>query len=1195
MFVADIKSIKVKLASPQDITGWCNGEVKKPETINYRTQRPEKDGLFCEKIFGPVKDYRCACGKYRGIRYKGQVCDRCGVEITSATVRRDRMGYIKLAAPVSHIWFLRSIPSIMGMVLNIPQQSLEKVVYFAGYIVTECREDEKKKVLKEIEEEFQNKLKEFQNSAKESKLSKKDQESFLFELKEAKDKALNELKSIELFKVFSEKQYSHLAMKYGEVFEAGTGAEVLRKLFEKVDLKNLVKNLEKKIEEMEGADKKKALLRLRILRGMAKNGVRPEWMFMTVLPVLPPSLRPMVQLDGERYASSDLNDLYRRVINRNNRLKYLLEIDAPEVIVRNEKRMLQEAVDALIDNGMRKSQTTTMATTGGKRNLKSLSDMLKGKKGRFRQNLLGKRVDYSGRSVIASGPNLAMNYCGLPKTMALELFKPFVIAKLLEKGIAYNIRGASRLIEDKTEDIWEALEEVVANKVVLINRAPTLHRLSVQGFYPILIEDKVIRIHPLVCEAFNADFDGDQMAVHLPLSTKAQQEARELMLSGNNLLKPATGKPVINLRLEMVLGCYWLTSIKEKAKGEGKIFASKNEAILAYDSNIVDLRAKIKVRIDKDIIETTVGRILFNNALPEGYKFFNDTADKGKITKLTGDIIHHFDNETANKTIDKMKNLGFEYATLSGTSWGMDDLILPKEKSEMIAQAEKKVEQIEDFYQKGLLSPEEKSVQIIQVWQETKDELEHKIPGLLPKDGPVWTIVDSGSRGSWAQPVQMAGMKGLVINALGQTMELPVKSSFKEGLKVLEYFISTHGARKGTSDTALRTAAAGYLTRRLVDVGHGILIREEDCQDKTGTILYKKDSDSINQDFKYKIIGRICLEDVPGVIKSGQMIGMEEAAKIVEKGIEKLTVRTPLSCKCTKGICQKCYGWDLGNNKMIGIGQAVGIVAAQAIGEPGTQLTLKTFHSGGVAGVSDITQGLPRVEEILEGRIPKGKAVLSTVQGVVKEIVASEKQKIIRIKPEKKDDLIEFEIPSHRGVWVQKGDVIEKGQQLCEGSIDFKELFKLTGKETTLKAIIKEIQSIYVSQGVNIHDKHVEIIIGQMFARVKIKDPDNSEFSIGEVIDEKVLIEINKQRRKDKEKEIKYDDLFLGISAVSLTSGSWLSSASFEQTSRVLIRAAIDGREDKLEGLKENVIIGKLIPAGTAYDIQPEDSQDTDD
>lgn len=1184
MFVSDIKSVKIKLASPKEIMAWGVGEVKKPETINYRTQRPEKDGLFCERIFGPVKDYKCACGKYRGIRYKGQVCDRCGVEITSASIRRDRMAYIKLAAPVSHIWFLRSMPSMMSMVLSIPQQALEKVVYFAGYVVTSVNEEERKNLLKEIEEEYQNKLKGFKQSTANSKITKKEADSFMSELKEAKDKAILELKSIEELKVYSEKQYSNLAYKYGEVFEAGTGAEVISKLFEKVDLEKRLKEIQENIDSYDGVEKKKALLRIRALKGMIKNNIRPEWMFLTVLPVLPPSLRPMVQLDGERYASSDLNDLYRRVINRNNRLKYLLEIDAPEVIVRNEKRMLQEAVDALIDNGMRKSQTTTMATTGGKRTLKSLSDMLKGKKGRFRQNLLGKRVDYSGRSVIASGPNLPLNYCGLPKKMALELFKPFVIAKLLEREAAYNIRGATRLIEEQTEDIWASLEEVVRDKVVLLNRAPTLHRLSIQGFYPILIEDRVIRLHPLVCEAFNADFDGDQMAVHLPLSDEAQREARELMLSGRNLLKPATGKPVTNLRLEMVLGCYWLTTIVDKAKGEGKIFGSKNEAILAYDTGIVDLRAKILIRIDNEFIETTVGRVLFNNALPDGFDFVNDLIDKGKISKVAGDIIHKYDNEVSIKALDKMKELGFEYATLSGTSWGMDDLSIPKEKKEMIEEAEKKVEKINEFYQKGLLSAEEKNIQVIGVWQETKNVLEKMIPERLPKHGPVWNIVDSGSRGSWAQPVQMAGMKGLVINALGQTMELPVKSSFKEGLQVLEYFISTHGARKGTSDTALRTAAAGYLTRRLVDVGHDVIVREADCKDKTGEIIKREDADKMGQDFKYKIIGRTCLEDIKGIIKAGEIIGLEESKKIIEKEIKEINLRTPLACKCAEGVCQKCYGWDLGNNKEVKIGQAVGIVAAQAIGEPGTQLTLKTFHSGGVAGVSDITQGLPRVEEILEARQPKGKAEISTVDGKVVSIKAEGKKKIIQIQSDSKNkDIVEFEIPAQRGVFVKKGDDVKKGDKLCEGSVDFKQLFKLTGKERTQKAIIEEIQEIYVSQGVNIHDKHVEIIVGQMFARGKIKDAGGSTHSIGEIIDTKKAKEISKALKKEGKDPIKTGDIFLGISSVALSAGSWLSSASFEQTSRVLIRAAIDGKEDDLDGLKENVIIGKLIPAGTGY------------
>ena len=1184
MFVSNIKSIKIKLASPKEIMSWGVGEVKKPETINYRTQRPEKDGLFCEKIFGPVKDYKCSCGKYRGIRYKGQVCDRCGVEITTSSIRRERMAYIQLAAPVSHIWFLRSMPSMMSMILSIPQQQLEKVVYFAGYVITNVNEEQRQILLKEIAEEYQNKLKGFKQSTANSKITKKESDAFMAELKDAKDTAILELKSIEKLKVLSEKLYSNLALKYGEVFEAGTGAEVVRKLFVDINLEDRLQEIRDGLETCDGLERKKSLLRIKVLKGMIKNKIRPEWMFLTVLPVLPPSLRPMVQLDGERYASSDLNDLYRRVINRNNRLKYLLEIDAPEVIVRNEKRMLQEAVDALVDNGMRKSQTTTMATTGGKRTLKSLADMLKGKKGRFRQNLLGKRVDYSGRSVIASGPNLSFNYCGLPKKMALELFKPFVIAKLLEKEAAYNIRGATRLIEEQTEDIWASLEEVVKNKVVLLNRAPTLHRLSVQGFYPILIEDKVIRLHPLVCEAFNADFDGDQMAVHLPLSAAAQKEARELMLSGNNLLKPATGKPVTNLRLEMVLGCYWLTSIKKKVKGEGKVFASKNEAILAYDTDIVDLQALIKIRVKGKFLETTVGRVLFNNALPDGFEYVNDLIDKSKISKVAGDIIHHYDNDIAIKALDKMKDLGFEYATLSGVSWGMDDLSIPEEKPKMIEKAEKDAEKINTFYQKGLLSAEEKNIQVIQIWQETKNKLEKMIPERLPKDGPVWAIVDSGSRGSWAQPVQMAGMKGLVINALGQTMELPVKRSFKEGLHVLEYFISTHGARKGTSDTALRTAAAGYLTRRLVDVGHNTIIRTKDCKNKTGELILKSDADKLGQDFEYKIIGRVCLEDIKGIVKKGEILGLEETKKILDKGITEIRLRTPLTCKCADGVCQKCYGWDLGNNKEVKIGQAVGIVAAQAIGEPGTQLTLKTFHSGGVAGVSDITQGLPRVEEILEARQPKGKAMISEVNGKVVSIKTEGKSKTIYIQSDSKDkDMVEYEVVGQKGVFVKKGDKVILGQQLCEGSVDFKELFKLAGKEITQKAIIEEIQEIYISQGVNIHDKHVEIIVGQMFARGRISDVGGSELSEGEIIDTKRVKTMNKELKKDGKKPIKTSDIFLGISAVALSSGSWLSSASFEQTSRVLIRAAIDGKEDNLSGLKENVIIGKLIPAGTGY------------
>ncbi len=1188
MFAADVKSIKIKLASPKDILAWSSGEVKKPETINYRTQRPEKDGLFCEKIFGPVKDFRCACGKYRGIRYKGQICDRCGVEITSSSVRRERMGYIGLAAPVSHIWFLKSSPSLIGLILNLPEQQLEKVVYFASYIISEVHEGEKERILKEIEEEYQVKAKAIKGNKKsegETKEANKEADKSLFDLKEARDNAKQELNSIMPMRILSEKEFATLSLKYGEIFEAGTGAEAVRKLFEKVDCKKTLDSLYEELEDCEGLERKKLLSRIRVFKGLVANGLRPEWMFMTVLPVLPPNLRPMVQLDGERYASSDLNDLYRRVINRNNRLKYLLEIDAPEVIVRNEKRMLQEAVDALIDNGMRKGQTTT-ATTGGKRLLKSIADMLKGKKGRFRQNLLGKRVDYSARSVIAAGPDLKMNTCGLPKEMALELFKPFVIAKLLQQGLAFNIRGASRLIEDQIEEVWAALEEVVKDKVVLLNRAPTLHRLSIQGFYPILIEDKVIRIHPLICEAFNADFDGDQMAVHLPLSGKAQTEARELMLSGQNLLKPATGAPIVNMRLDMVLGCYWLTQMQEGAKGENKIFASKNEAIMACDNGYVDLRAKIKVRISNAIVETTVGRIFFNNAMPEDYHYVNESMDKDKIGKTLSHIISNYGNAIAIKAIDKVKDLGFEYATLSGISWGMDDLKIPTEKKQMLKDAEDKVNKIQEYYQRGFLSAEEKGEQVIEIWQKTKNDLEKLIPKVIPENGPVTTIVKSGSRGSWAQPVQMAGMKGLVINPAGQTMEMPVKSSFKEGLNVLEYFISTHGARKGTSDTALRTSAAGYLTRRLVDIGHIAMVKEDDCKDKDGYIVYKKDSEENGQNFVYKIVGRFALENIGKYAEKGEIIDWDNARKIKDdNSITQVLIRSPLSCKSFNGVCKKCYGWNLGNNKLVELGEAVGIVAAQAIGEPGTQLTLKTFHSGGVAGVSDITQGLPRVEEILEARVPKGKAVVSYVDGKVKEIAASPGQKIIRINPKGKDvisdDVVEYLIPSQRAIWAEKGQEVVRGQQLCEGSLDYKEMFKLVGERETERLIVKEIQYIYASQGVNIHDKHIEIIVKQMFSRIRIKDPKDSKFVMGEI---SVLDDVRKENdERNKKEEVTYDQMFLGASNVALTSNSFLSAASFEQTSRVLIKAAIEGREDKLEGLKENVIIGKLIPAGTGF------------
>ena len=1183
MRVQDLQSIRIKIASPEEILKWSHGEVVKPETINYRTQKAEKDGLFCEKIFGPEKDYQCYCGKYRKIRYKGIICDRCGVEITTSSVRRERMGHIKLACPVSHIWFLRGLPSIMAIILSKPMQQLEKVIYFASYIIIEVDEAAKKIVLGEIESEFKIKQKTKNTEVKNKKELKND----LDDLKQAKDRAREEVLSLSPLKILSEIDFHNLSLKYGEVFKAGTGAETLRKVFSEIDLKKEISALKKKIEgnidnDLVG-EKRNNLRRLKLMESMFKTKIQPEWMFLTVLPVLPPDLRPMVQLDGGRYASSDLNDLYRRVINRNNRLKYLLDIFSPDVIVRNEKRLLQEAVDALIDNGMRKGQMT-QATTGGKRLLKSLADILKGKQGRFRANLLGKRVDYSGRSVIVVGPNLKMSECALPKKMALELFKPFVIKKILDKELAYNVRGASRLIDTETPEVWASLEEVVKDKVVMLNRAPTLHRLGIQAFKPLLIEEDVIRLHPLVCSAFNADFDGDTMAVYLPLSNKAQEEAKKLVLSGKNLLKPATGEPVITPTQDIVLGCYWITKIKENALGKNKIFGSKNEAILAKDTGVIDLRAKIKVRMNDVLIETTVGRILLNNALPKEYPFQNLEVDSRKLKSIISDFIRIFDNEIANKSLDKIKKLGFEYSTISGITWGMDDLIVPEEKKDFISSAEKEIEKIDGYYQKGLLSREEKKEKAIEVWERTKLKIEELVPKTLPPLGPVFSIISSGARGSWSQPVQMTGMKGLVINPAGQIIELPIKSSYKEGFDVLEYFISTHGARKGTVDTALRTSTAGYLTRRLIDVAHEIIVTEEDCKDKEGLVVFREDSEKIGQEFRFKIVGRISLDEIKGkkseiIVKKGEIIDWKKAKKITDLGIEEVRIRSLLTCKSSRGACQKCYGWDMGNNELVKLGSAVGIIAAQAIGEPGTQLTMRTFHVGGVAGGRDITQGLPRVQEIFENRVPGGKALISKTDGIVKEIT---KDRIINIETKGKGfktEIIEYKIPLKTAILVEKGQEIEKGEQLCEGSVDLKELYKVRGLKYTQFHILNEVQGIYNSQGVGIHDKHFEAIIKQMFSRVRIKDPGDTSFSSGEVVERLIVAEKNKKVSK----KATFKELLLGISKVALTTDSFLSAASFQETSRVLIKAAIEGKEDRLRGLKENVIIGKLIPAGTGF------------
>jgi len=1189
MKVSDLQSIKIKLASPQEILEWSWGEVTKPETINYRTQRPEKDGLFCEKIFGPTKDYQCYCGKYKGIRFKGIICDRCGVEVTHSQVRRERMGHIKLASPCSHIWFLKGVPSIMGQILDIPMQKLEKVIYFSAYIVTKVDEEARKKILAEIDKEYQSKVKAAKSQFKKNS---KQLKKTLHELEQAYQKAKKEVLELKKFDILSEIDYRNLSLKYGEMFEAGTGAETLKKIFKNINLVEEISKLEKQLSKKQQIDRRKMLRRLKIFKKMHKEKIRPEWMFLEVLPVLPPDLRPMVQLDGGRFASSDLNDLYRRVINRNNRLKYLLEISAPEVIVRNEKRMLQEAVDALIDNGMRKTQTTR-ASTGGRRELKSLADMLKGKQGRFRRNLLGKRVDYSGRSVIVVGPELRLSEVGIPKKMALELFKPFVIHKILSRELAYNVRGASRLIEEEIPEVWALLEEVVKEKLVLLNRAPTLHRLGIQAFRPILIEGEAIRIHPMVCKAFNADFDGDQMAVFVPLLEEAQKEAREIMLSSLNLLKPATGLPVVSLSKDIVLGCYWLTTLKEGKKGEGKVFSSPEEAVLAYELKHVDLRAKIKVRINDTFIETSVGRILFNQALPEDFPFQNKRIKLKELREIVGEIIEKNKTESGylpivGETLDKIKEIGFEYSTKSGITWGMDDLKVPPKKAEIIARAEKKEEKIKKEFEKGLLSPEERDGEIIKIWQEAKSEIVEELSKTLPKDGPVFMMVDSGARGSWTQPVQMAGMKGLVVNPMGRIIKLPVKSSYTEGFNVLEYFISTHGARKGTADTALRTAKAGYLTRRLIDVSHEVLVCEEDCGDRKGIVVFRKDAEEIGQKFIFKILGRYCLEDIKVkgkvIVRKGEIIDFDKARAIVDAEIEQVRVRSPLSCKCRRGVCQKCYGWDLGRNRLVKLGEAVGIVAAQAIGEPGTQLTLRTFHSGGVAEGGDITQGLPRVEEVFENRVPGGEAIMSEVDGKV--VSVDQKKKIVKISPltnKNKGKVIEYRIPLDAAIWVKSGQEVKKGEQLCEGSLNLKKLYRLRGIEETWRYIVNEVQKVYASQGVDLHDKHIEIITRQMFSRVRIKDEGDSDFIPGEIVEKSEFIEENLKLKKQGKKPARAVQLLLGISKVSLTTGSFLSAASFQETSRVLIKAAIEGKEDKLLGLKENVIIGKLIPAGTGF------------
>ncbi|MDE2071521.1 MAG: DNA-directed RNA polymerase subunit beta' [Patescibacteria group bacterium] len=1198
----DFDAVRIRPASPERILEWSHGEVTKPETINYRTQRPEKNSLFDEKIFGPEKDYECYCGKYRGIRYKGIVCEKCGVEITRAIVRRERMGHVDLAVPVSHVWFLRSIPSRLASILGISSSDLEKVVYFAGYMVSAVHEKEKNRILGELDAEYKAKLKNLQDDKSKEKMK----ELFL--------EAKKDIEAIRVGAVLDEPRYHRYAIKYGAMFEAGIGAEALYALCKSLDLKALAKEVEAALEDAGAAEREKLTKRLSALRAMIRANVRPEWMFLSRIPIIPPGLRPMVALEGGRHATSDVNDLYRRVINRNNRLKKLLEIHAPEVILRNEKRILQEAVDALIDNSIRHGGAAYSATTQARtRPLKSLSDNLKGKHGLFRQNLLGKRVDYSGRSVIVVGPELRLNQCGLPKHMALELFRPFVIGKLLEKELAYNIRGAGRLIDEGVPEVWAILEEVIKDKYVLLNRAPTLHRLGIQAFQPILIEGNAIQLHPMVCPAFNADFDGDQMAVHVPLSPEAQAEAREIMAAHRNILKPGDGQPVVASKLlDILLGTYWMTKEVTGMRGEGSIHPSPNAAILAYDYGQVGFQAKVKVlpsekekyaQFGGQLFETTVGRLLFNTALPSDYPFVNDPINKDKLASLVDDLINRYGLEKVPEILDRVKNFGFRYVTRSGITWSLDDIRIPPQKTAIVAEAQKKSDQIVKHWQDGLLSEEERYRMNLEIWHDAKAQVEKLIPASLPKYGSVEDMLKSKARGSVAQLTQMAGMKGLIASPTGEAIEFPITKSMKEGLSPIEYFITTHGSRKGLSDTALNTAKAGYLTRRLFDVAQDIVVTMEDCGIKEGLDITRESASGIGTFMAAHLEGRYAAADIEiadkVVYKKGHFITHKDAKHIEESGVASAYVRSPVACRAPQGICAKCYGADLGTMKPVALGEAVGTVAAQAIGEPGTQLTMRTFHAGGAASVGgDITQGLPRVEEIFERRAPRNPAVVAEVSGEVFEIkddpesTGAIKDKIIVVAPDiehkkKGKDMVEFPVNARRIPLVKAGDKVEKGQLLTDGSADLQDLFKYAGKDKTQEYIISEVVKIYELQGANISTKHLEVIIRQMFSRVRVKENGDSIFSGGDVIASFELEAANSAIAEKGGQKATAEPLIMGILDVSLSRPSFLSAASFQNTTRMLIKAALYGAVDKLEGLKENVIIGRLIPAGTGFKGSP--------
>ncbi|MFJ8514251.1 DNA-directed RNA polymerase subunit beta' [Lysinibacillus xylanilyticus] len=1201
--VNEFEYMKIGLASPDKIRSWSYGEVKKPETINYRTLKPEKDGLFCERIFGPTKDWECHCGKYKRVRYKGVVCDRCGVEVTRAKVRRERMGHIELAAPVSHIWYFKGIPSRMGLILDMSPRALEEVIYFASYVVIEPG-------------------------------------------------ATN----LESKQLLSEKEYRAYREKFGNTFEASMGAEAIKKLLGKIDLEDETHSLKEELKSAQGQRRTRAIKRLEVVESFRNSGNSPEWMILDVLPVIPPELRPMVQLDGGRFATSDLNDLYRRVINRNNRLKRLLDLGAPSIIVQNEKRMLQEAVDALIDNGRRGRPVTGP----GNRPLKSLSHMLKGKQGRFRQNLLGKRVDYSGRSVIVVGPNLKMYQCGLPKEMAIELFKPFVMKELVERGLAHNIKSAKRKIERLNNDVWDVLEDVIREHPVLLNRAPTLHRLGIQAFEPTLVEGRAIRLHPLVCTAYNADFDGDQMAVHVPLSAEAQAEARLLMLAAQNILNPKDGKPVVTPSQDMVLGNYYLTLERETARGEGTIFYGPNEVLIAYDTGHVHLHTRIAIKAsslnnptfteeqNNMFLLTTVGKVIFNEILPKSFPYINEPTafnleeetpdkyfvnltideetlkeleadadyngldEKGKVDaqrtavlrkhfasvpvvnpfrkKFLGNIIaevfKRFHITETSKMLDRMKNLGFKYSTRAGITVGVSDIVVLPDKGEILAVAQEKVDKVQAQFRRGFITEEERYDRVISSWSAAKDEIQSKLMQSLEKTNPIFMMSDSGARGNASNFTQLAGMRGLMANPAGRIIELPIKSSFREGLTVLEYFISTHGARKGLADTALKTADSGYLTRRLVDVAQDVIVREDDCGTDRGlTIGALMEGTELIEALDERIIGRHTKKTIMHpetgevILEKDGLIDQDIARAIIEIGIEEVTIRSAFTCNTKHGVCKKCYGMNLATGEEVEVGEAVGIIAAQSIGEPGTQLTMRTFHTGGVAG-DDITQGLPRIQEIFESRNPKGQSVISDIAGTVSDITEI-REGLKEITIEGEVETRKYAAPYNARLKVQEGDFVERGQVLTEGSIDPKQLLKVKDVLTVQEYLLKEVQKVYRMQGVEIGDKHIEVMVRQMLRKVRVIEAGDTELLPGSLLDIHQFSEANADAVLNGKNPATCRPVILGITKASLETESFLSAASFQETTRVLTDAAIKGKRDELLGLKENVIIGKLVPAGT--------------